>query len=209
MALRVVGAGVGRTGTASLKLALERLLGGPCFHMGELFEHPELTPRLQAAARDEDIDWADLLPGYVATVDWPACAFWRQLADANPGAPVLLSTRESSEKWWESYSGTILQAMTAPVPPEDEAWMGRRALMTDLMPNTFSRDWETREGAIAGYERHNAAVRAAIPAERLIDYRAGDGWEPICAALGVDVPDEPFPHTNTTAQFRERSDAVD
>jgi hypothetical protein len=209
MALRIVGAGVGRTGTASLKQALEQLLDGPCFHMAELFEHPELTPTVHAAARGEDIDWASFPPGYVATVDWPACAFWRQLADASPGAPVLLSSRESSEKWWESYSQTILRAMTAPVPPEDTDWMARRALMSDLMPNTFSPDWKTREGAIAGYERHNAAVREAIPAERLIDWRPGDGWEPICEKLGVAVPDEPFPHTNTTQQFREASDAVE
>jgi Sulfotransferase domain len=208
MALRIVGAGVGRTGTASLKLALEQLLGGPCFHMGELFDHPELTPTLQAAARGEQVDWATFPPGYVATVDWPACAFWRELAGANPGAPVLLSTRESSEKWWESYSSTILKAMTAPVPPEDTAWVGRRALMSELMPR-FSPDWTTREGAIAGYERHNAAVRDEVPAERLIDWSPGDGWEPICRALGVPVPDDPFPHTNTGAEFRERSDAIE
>ncbi len=202
MALRVVGAGLGRTGTASLKFALEELLGSRCFHMSELFERPDLTPTLHAAARGEDVDWEGFPDGFAASLDWPACAFWRELADANPDAPVLLSTRSSAAKWWESYSQTILQALTKDVPPEDEAWAARRALMMDLMPNTFTPDWRARDGAIAGYERHNAAVREAVPAKRLIDWQPGDGWRPICEALGMAVPDEPFPHTNTTEQFR-------
>jgi len=207
MALRIVGAGLGRTGTASLKLALEQLLDGPCFHMSELFEHPELTPVLHSGARREPVDWEGFPPGYEATLDWPACAFWRELAAANPDAPVLLSTRSSAEKWWESYSQTILKVMTSPVPPDDEAWVARRALMMDLMPSTFAAGWQEREGAIAGYERHNAAVREGIPAERLIDWQPGDGWEPICAVLGVPVPSEPFPHTNTSAEFRAALEA--
>ena len=202
MALRVVGAGLGRTGTQSLKLALELLLDGPCFHMSELIEHPEPTAFLRSAARGEPVDWAGFPPGYVATVDWPACAFWRELAAANPDAPVLLSTRDSAERWWASFSQTIVPALSKQVPADDEAWVARRALMMDVMPKTFTADWSRRESAIAAYERHNASVRNAIPSERLIDHRAGDGWEPICSALGLPVPDEPFPHTNTSAEFR-------
>jgi hypothetical protein len=202
MGLQVVGAGLGRTGTHSLKLALEQLLDGPCFHMSALIEHPEPTAFLQSAARGEPLDWTGFPPGYVATVDWPACAFWRQLAEANPDAPVLLSTRDSAETWWESYSETIVPALTTPVPPDDEPWLARRAMMMDLMPTTFTADWSDRGAAIAAYERHNAAVREAVPAERLIDYRAGDGWKPICDALKMPVPSDPFPHTNTTAQFQ-------
>src|SRR3954453_7085732 len=122
MALRVVGAGLGRTGTASLKLALEQLRGGRCFHMAELIEDNSATPFLHTAARGEDVDWQGFPPGFVATVDWPACAFWRELAAANPDAPVLLSTRDSAEKWWNSYSETILPALTKPVPPEETEW---------------------------------------------------------------------------------------
>ena len=202
MALRVVGAGLGRTGTHSLKLALEHLLGGRCFHMSELFERPDLTPILHAAVRGEAVDWAGFPEGFVASVDWPACAFWRELAAANPTAPVLLSTRDSAEQWWSSYSETVVPALTKAVPPGDHAWLARRAMMMDLMPSTFTPDWSKRESAIAAYQRHNAAVREAIPPERLIDYRAGDGWEPLCTALGMPVPDEPFPLTNTRAEFR-------
>jgi len=205
--LRIVGAGLGRTGTASLKLAVEQLVGGPCFHMSELIEDTSSVDVWHAAARGEDVDWDGFPAGFAATLDWPACAFWHQLADANPEAPVLLSTRSSSEKWWESYSQTVMRALTKPIPPEDTDWVARRALMMDLMPKTFTPDWQDQDGAIAGYERHNAAVRDAIPAERLIDWQPGDGWEPICAALGVAVPDEPFPHTNTTQEFRAELEA--
>ena len=200
--LEVVGAGLGRTGTNSLKLALERLLGGACFHMSALIESSGPTAVLHEAARGEPVDWNGFPAGYVATVDWPACAFWRQLADANPNAPVLLSTRGSAEEWWDSYSETIVPALTQPVDPGDAAWAARRALMMDLMSNTFTPNWSDRAAAIAAYERHNAAVRDGVPPDRLIDYTPGDGWEPLCEALGLSVPEEPFPHTNTKAQFQ-------
>lgn len=202
MALRVVGAGLGRTGTHSQRVALEKLVGGTCFHMSALIEDSASTPLWQAAARGEPVDWEGFPPGYVATVDWPACAFWRELAAANPEAPVLLSTRSSAEEWWGSFSKTIVPALTKPVPPEDTDWVARRAMMMDLMQNTFEPNWSDREAAIGGYERHNAAVRSAVPPGRLIDWQPGDGWEPICEALGIAVPDEPFPHTNRSAEFR-------
>jgi hypothetical protein len=99
MALRVVGAGLGRTGTNSLKVALEELLGGPCYHMFELARRDHDTPGWRAAVRGEAVDWDALLGGYVAAVDWPACAFWSELWQANPEAIVLLSTRDSAQTW--------------------------------------------------------------------------------------------------------------
>src|SRR3954463_2967084 len=91
--LRVVGAGLGRTGTASLKMALERLLAGPCYHMKEVFEHLDHVPIWHAAIRGEAVDWSSVLDGYLAIVDWPGAACWRSLAAAHPDAVVLLSTR--------------------------------------------------------------------------------------------------------------------
>ena len=100
MTLRVVGAGLGRTGTHSLKLALEQLLDGRCYHMSELFDREDDTAVWAAATRGEEVDWAVLLSEFAATVDWPACAFWEQIASAAPDAVVLLSLRESPEAWW-------------------------------------------------------------------------------------------------------------
>jgi hypothetical protein len=203
MALRVVGAGLGRTGTHSLKLALEQLLGGPCYHMSELFEREDDTAVWAAAARGEDIDWAEFLAEFAATVDWPACAFWDGIAATAPEAVVLLSVRESPEAWWASFERTIAQALQQPVPPEDEAWARRRQMVISMIETTFTPDWSDRDAALAAYSRHNEHVRQAVPAERLVEWQPGDGWEPLCAALDLDVPAEPFPHTNTTAEFRE------
>lgn len=198
MTLRVVGAGVGRTGTNSLKIALERLLGGPCYHMVEVFGHPEHIPMWTAAANGDAPDWDRLFEGYVAAVDWPVASFWPEVSAEYPDALVLLSTRTDAETWWKSASDTIFQvtgsgAADDPFPVMWEAIAGNR----------FTPAWREREPAIEAYQRHNAEVRAEVPPERLLDWQPGDGWEPLCERLGVPVPDEPFPHTNTTDDFRK------
>jgi hypothetical protein len=201
MALQLVGAGLGRTGTNSLKHAIERLTGGRCYHMTELFERPGDTPVWHAAVVDRTMpDWGAFLAEFDATVDWPACAFWRELADAFPEAPVLLSTRSSAEAWWNSIEQTIVRAQET--EPTDEEWAARRAMVRPMLQQ-FCPEWPQRQAMIDAYERHNDTVRQAIPADRLVEWRPGDGWQPLCAALGVPVPDEPFPHTNTTVEFRE------
>lgn len=201
MALRIVGAGLGRTGTLSLKLALERLLGEPCYHMIEVFSHAEHPARWLAAARGERVVWEDLLRGYRAAVDWPAAAFWPELSAAFPEAIVLLSVREP-EAWWRSASETIFPALGA--APEGE-W---RAMVEAVFGSRFTLALDDREAAIRAFERHNDRVRAAAPPDRLVEWRPGDGWEPLCQALAVPVPDEPFPRVNTRAEFVGRHRAA-
>jgi hypothetical protein len=198
MTLRVVGAGLGRTGTHSLKLALEQLLGGPCYHMVEVFGHPEHVPLWHGAATGDMPDWDALFDGYVASVDWPGAAFWPELSAKYPDAVVLLSVRDDADAWWRSASKTIFDALSRPSPPEMAAW----SEMVRAMFTRFTEDWQDEDAAKAAYEAHNAAVRDAVPADRLVEYRAGDGWEPLCTALGAPVPDGPFPHVNTTDDFR-------
>ncbi len=192
--LRVIGAGVGRTGTLSLKVALERLLGAPCYHMAEVFAHQEHVPVWRDAARGKMPDWSALLGGYAAAVDWPASAFWPELVEAFPDALVLLSVRDA-ESWWKSANGTIFPA-TERAP--SDLW---RSMIEEMFASRFTSEIRDRAASIAAFERHNARVRATVPARRLLEWRAGDGWDPICRALGVPVPEEPFPHTNTTADF--------
>lgn len=199
MTLRIVGAGLGRTGTHSLKLALERLLGRPCYHMLEVFSHPDHVARWAAAARGEAVDWEALFQGFGATVDWPAATFWREIADAFPDAPVLLSTRASADAWWRSADDTIFESMRRPAPPEMEEW---RAMIEEVIVARFPGVPLDEAAAKAAYDAHNARVREAVPPGRLVEWQPGDGWAPLCAALDVAVPEEPFPHVNTTADFR-------
>jgi len=206
VALRVVGAGLGRTGTNSLKLALERLLGGPCYHMYDLIRRPRDTASWEDAVAGRAVDWTGLLGEYRATVDFPAAVFWREILAANPGAVVLLSSRDSSETWWRSMSKTIVPSLAGEVPPDEPDWARRRAMNLEVLRTRLTPDWPDAGAVVAAYERHNAEVRREVPAEQLIDWRPGDGWEPICSALGLEVPEEPFPHENTTADFQARMD---
>jgi hypothetical protein len=182
----------------SLKGALERLLGAPCYHMIEVFPRPAHFGLWTAAARGEPVDWNALFDGFTSVVDWPASAFWKELAQAFPEAIILLSTRDSAESWWKSASQTIFGVATAdrsnPV-----------AKMVDaIFEARFTKDIHDRDAAIAAYERHNADVRATAPRDRLVEWTPKDGWGPLCKALGVAVPAEPFPHVNTTDEFKAR-----
>jgi hypothetical protein len=196
MALQVVGVGLGRTGSTSLKTALERLLGGRCYHMMEVFGKVDVQVAWRTAAEGGPVDWDAMFDGYVATVDWPAASFWQETTRAYPDALVLLSTRADSAAWWKSASATILQP---PEPGRDDPFFH---MWHAIAGNRFTPRWTEAGPAIEAYERHNAAVRAAIPPERLLEWQPGDGWEPLCERLGVPVPDEDFPHLNTTEQFR-------
>jgi hypothetical protein len=203
MTLRVVGAGLGRTGTASLQLALQQLLGGRCYHMGETFGRPDDISVWHAAINGAEPDWDRFLVDFVATVDWPACAFWRDLAAANPDAVVLLSSRSSADAWWKSAHDTIFTISKREIPTDaPPVFAAQMAMATDMFAKTFCAEWEDESAAKRAYEDHNSAVRAGVDAARLVEWQPGDGWEPLCTALEVAVPDDPFPHVNSTADFR-------
>jgi sulfotransferase family protein len=201
MGLRVIGAGVGRTGTTSLKLALEQLLGGQSYHMYEVFKHPAHTPLWRQAIHGEAIDWEAIYGDYVATVDWPGAAFWRPLSQTYPDALVLLSLRESPEVWFKSANETIGQFLQIRRKGRENfnAW---QTMANELLRETFSPVPFDPAHAKAAYERHNAEVRATVPAERLLEWQVTDGWAPLCARLGLPVPDAPFPHANTRDEFQ-------
>jgi hypothetical protein len=200
VALRIIGAGLGRTGTASLKMALEELLGGPCYHMYEVRERPADPDVWGDAYEGRPPDWRQFFDPYVAAVDWPAAPFWRELSEVFPDAPILLSVRDA-DSWWRSASETIFIALETYFAPDapDDGWtrMGR-GLLTSFTPG-----WRDEESAKAAYLAYNDHVRATAPPGRLVEWHLGDGWEPVCQALGLAVPGHPFPHTNTKAEIRK------
>ncbi len=198
MEIAVVGAGVGRTGTHSLKVALEQLLGGPCHHMVEILGDPTQIPAWTDAIQGRPVDWPAMLAKYRTIVDWPGAAFWPELSAAFPDALVLLSVRDP-ESWYKSASNTIFLAFEH-MPPEIAPWMNE---VREMMGRRFSNHFDDPTAMMDAFVRHNDAVRAGVPAARLLEWTAGDGWEPICERLGLPVPVEPFPVTNTTGEFRE------
>jgi hypothetical protein len=204
MSLEIVGSGFGRTGTLSLKLALEQLGFGRCYHMLEVAPAGH-GPRWHAAQRGEPVDWDDLFAGFRATVDWPSAAFWRALADHYPRARVI-HTERPADAWYDSVRNTIYRVMTGPQPPEMPApFREQLAMATDLiLKGTFGGRFEDRAHAIAVFEQHNARVKREIAPERLLVCRPGDGWDPLCKFLGVPVPSQPYPKVNTTEDFLER-----
>jgi len=204
MTLKVIGAGLGRTSTMSLKLALERLLGGHCYHMTELFEHlEEHTPVWHAAAKGESVNWDRVFEGYVAAVDEPVSTQWESISAYYPEALVILSVRDA-DSWWKSASATILpvkQNPPADMSPARRAWLDMvLTIYSQLYPDGFHDEEAAKSAFLAHIER----VKARIPANRLLVWQVQQGWEPICDALGVPVPDVPFPQSNSTEEFRAR-----
>jgi len=205
MALSVIGAGLGRTGTMSLKLALEHLGFGPCYHMRELLARPAHDPVWHAATRGERVDWDALFEGYVSAVDWPVAGFWRELSRHYPHARFILSVREPHE-WHQSVLETIFKALSSDPDPGDREACAHRAMTRELiLDRSFDGRLDDPVYAIDVYERHNQAVRDSISADRLLVYETGSGWEPLCTFLGCAVPDEPYPHSNTREEFHNRS----
>ncbi|GAA4618284.1 sulfotransferase family protein [Actinoallomurus liliacearum] len=210
--LKVIGAGLGRTGTYSLKAALERLGHGPCHHMSSLGGDLDRIRGWEAAARGEPVAWDDLLAGYRATVDWPSCFFWQELADVYRQAPVILTVRDPA-RWYASVRDTIYRSSHRQpgwhglaMWLEDRVCAGlrvrRRMCERVIWEGTFGSRFGDPDFALRVFAWHNAHVQAVIPDHRLLVYDVGQGWGPLCEFLGVPRPDEPFPHLNDTAAFR-------
>lgn len=204
MSLRVIGSGFGRTGTRSLKAALEGLGFGPCHHMEEVFNHPETVPLWQRIVEGDHSGLAEVYKGYGAQVDWPGAHVWRAALDAFPEAKVVHSTRPP-ESWWRSYERTIMKLARVyremPLPPHILAMMDTMAPV--LSAQTFGGHPEDHDTCIAALLHREAEVRATVPAKRLLVYDVAEGWEPLCAFLEVPVPDRPFPHLNQKGDFWE------
>lgn len=200
MSLDVIGAGFGRTGTLSLKMALEELGFVKCHHMTEVFQNPDQAPHFLAAARGEQVNWEELFKGYRAVVDFPGCHFWRELADAFPQAKVILSTRDP-HSWFKSASETIFQAVQ--MEPEDPGMRRVSEMAREIvLDRTFGGDISEAH-AVEVFKAHEEEVKRSIPAERLLVFEAKMGWEPLCDFLGVKVPETPYPRSNSTEEFKD------
>lgn len=206
--VKVIGAGFGRTGTLSVKAALEELGFAPCYHMREVFEHPDDAAVWKAAAEGEAVDWHSVLDRYQAAVDWPVCAFYKELMWAYPEAKVLLTVRDP-ERWYESAAATIhnVQRRFSRMPRVMRRFLPAitnvgQMISAVVWDGTFHGNFQDKDEAIAIFNRHNEEVQRYVPAKRLLVYTVKEGWEPLCAFLGVEVPaNQPFPHLNDRENF--------
>ncbi len=204
MTLSVIGSGFGRTGTKSMYDALGILGLGPCHHMHEVLGTPGQADIWRAVAADPgSADWAEVFRGYRAQVDWPGARVWHEASIAFPQAKVI-HTERPEEDWWNSYSKTIgaffTHAPDLPLPPPIKELFG---WMKPFIVDQVMGDHTSKEAALAAYRANNRKVREVIPAGRLLVFNVAEGWGPLCAFLGVPVPDAPFPQTNARKEFWE------
>jgi len=204
MPLKVIGSGLGRTGTLSLKAALEHIGFGPCHHMVEVFMDPDSLP-LWIAAGEGHPNWDAIFKNFTAMVDYPGCIFFRQLAEHFPDAKVLHSTRDPDD-WFDSTQATIFSAASPAINGEGPELMQR--FFNVLFRSRFGEQVHDRQFMTDYYRRHEEEVLTSIPPERLLVFRATDGWGPLCNFLGVPVPPEPYPRTNTREAFLGRRAGV-
>lgn len=206
MSLKVIGAGFGRTGTMSLKLALEQLGFDKCYHMMEVTpEHREPWVR---AHRGEAIDWDALLEGFQASVDWPSSNLWREQLAHWPDAKVILSLRDP-ESWYASIMNTIYPMSTAMALEGDGDAKAFGGFAVEVVWNhVFDGRLDDKSFVIDVFNKHNEAVKAELAPDQLLVFEAKEGWEPLCRFLGRDIPETEYHRVNTTEDFTSRGDSA-
>jgi hypothetical protein len=215
MALKIIGTGIGRTGTHSLKLALEQLGFGKCYHMAELFQNPKGLIQFEKAERGEGPDWDTLFEGYQSAVDYPATRYYKQLMKKYPDAKIIHTIRDA-ESWYQNASQTIIWAskpslgrilklmVKLPFSPMLRKQMPILKFNGKLIDLEFGKDYKNKEEIIRRYKLHNETVMNTIPKEKMLVFNPKHGWEPLCNFLGVPVPAEPFPESNKRDEFIQR-----
>jgi len=202
MTMQVFGAGVGRTGTYSLKLAINQLGLGPCHHMDEVLHNMPVQVPLWSAAVDGRADWDRIYAGFNSAVDWPTACFFGQLIEKYPSAKFVLTERDP-ERWADSFGATIYKLLAGrdQGPAEMKAWL-------DMVEKVISRTGFPagldHDQLVSAFVAHNEAVKAAIPADQLLVYQVKEGWAPLCRFLNLPEPAEAFPRTNDRAEFWDR-----
>lgn len=202
MTIQVIGAGVGRTGTYSLKLAINQLGLGPCHHMEEVLHNMPAQVPLWFAAVNGRPDWQTIYEGFKSAVDWPTACFFRELIQEFPSAKFILTERDP-ENWADSFAATIYELLAGrdQGPPEMKEWL---EMADGVIAKTGFPGGLDRDGLIRAFVAHNEAVKATIPASQLLVYSVKEGWSPLCEFLNAPVPAEPFPRTNDRAEFWDR-----
>lgn len=203
MTLSVIGTGFGRTGTGSMKRALEILGLGPCHHLDDLLAQPAQPPFWRAAAAGQAVEWRQALAGFRSQMNWPGAFVWRELAEAFPQARLIHTVRHD-EDWWQSFSHTLAPLVRThrqrKLPEAAHAGLEAFAALCDRSPGEgLLLD---RQAALTAYHQRTMDILdTVLPSRVLVFDVTQDGWKPLCKFLGVPVPDVPFPHLNRRDEF--------
>jgi hypothetical protein len=210
--MKLIGAGLPRTGTLSQKVALETLGLAPCYHMVNVLGDLDRA-QVWCRALEGEEPWEEAFEGFQASVDWPGSFFYKQLIEAYPDAKVILSVR-TADSWERSmhktiwglfYGDTLMRDMSSARGRVDSQWYG----YIDMMKKMWLRSGLIKSATepklmTSAMESFNDEVRQTVPPERLLVWSASDGWDPICEFLDVPVPATPFPHLNDGDEFADR-----
>ena len=199
MELKVIGLGLGRTGTYSLKTALEELELGPCHHMERVAQNMSVQLPLWNEVLNNPTNFEAAYEDMQSAVDWPTAAFYKELYKHYPNAKFIL-THRSKESWAESFGSTIYKLLAerenAPTPVQE--WLNMVVKVIEKSGFTMDLDFEE---LAERYKVHNKAVLDLIPPEQLLVYQVKEGWEPLCKFLNLKTPITEFPRTNNREEF--------
>ena len=203
MSLSLIGSGLGRTGTLSLKLALDQLGFGPCYHMEELWVN-EGHLKFWFKALSADVDWNSVFQGYQSTVDWPSTHFWQELFELNPHAKIIHTVRDP-ESWYKSVMNTIYPSITRVDTIDEDGVSFHGMAKRMILDETFHGKLLDKDYALEVFAKHTENVKRIVPADQLLLYQVSEGWEPLCRFLGCEVPESEFPRANSTQSFRTKN----
>ena len=196
--IKVIGAGFGRTGTLSIRYALEELGYKPCYHMKAALTRPWHIPFWLRAIKGKKVNWRLFFRKYRATIDWPACEFYKQLMEEYPDAKVILNVRDPQE-WYDSSYKTIYRIQNY-FPwwfPKIFVKMQQKL----IWEGRFEGRFEDRDFAIGNFIRHIEEVKEHVPEDKLLIYDVKDGWGPLCRFMQAEEPQKPFPHHHEQKEY--------
>jgi hypothetical protein len=204
--LRVIGVGLPRSGTSSLQAALELLGFGPCHHMSELIDKPDQSVQFLRAYDGHKVDFHTLMKGYGSAVGSPVADFYKEIRQAYPQAKLVLTVRDSSEKWLESFDTTLRIVFLSKIF-YCIVYLMKIVRLSCLVARKSGEKWTYEIGQIGPqfHDQYNARIINENKAGEVLVYNVKEGWPPLCKFLGVDIPQNiPFPNLNEAQHIKRQ-----
>jgi len=215
MAIKIIGAGFPRTGTMTLKTALEILGFNKTYHYKDLIADSKKLRFWLELENTGQTDFDALFKGFEATVDFPGYPYYKILLKKYPDAKVILTKRDF-EKWYESTYKTIWKSARKPIIDRLKLFIRKlfnknlRAIFKCIkfmrrvyLKDQFNNNFSSKAHAKNIFFKHIEEVITYVPKKQLLVYDVSEGWEPLCHFLEIPIPNQAFPHLNKKEHFHE------